>query len=74
MAAMTMLIWLGAALTVVGIIMLGWCIVLTVRARKSGLDDTALRARLQRLVALNFGALAVSAMGLMMVIVGILLG
>jgi len=73
MSIFTLLIWLGAGLTVLGIAMLIWCVVLAVRAKRSGLDDAAIKARLQRVVALNLGALAVSAVGLMMVILGVFL-
>lgn len=67
----TAFIWAGAALTLVGIGMLVACIVMAMRARRAGLEDAALKARLQKVVALNLGALAVSAIGLMMVIFGI---
>lgn len=73
MSVFTILIWSGAGLTVVGIAMLGWCIVMAMRARRSGLDDDAVKARLQKVVALNLGALAVSAIGLMMVVLGVFL-
>ena len=71
---MEVLVWIGAGLTLVGLLGLVWCIVLAIRARRSGLPDDEVRARLQRVVALNLGALAVSALGLMAVIVGIFLG
>jgi hypothetical protein len=70
---MELLVWIGAGLTLLGLLGLVWCIVLAVRARRSGLPDDQVRARLQRVVALNLGALAVSALGLMAVIVGIFL-
>ncbi len=67
------LIWAGAAVTVLGLLGLIWCIVTVTRARAAGLDEAALKARLQRVVAYNLGALGVSAIGLMMVVVGIFL-
>lgn len=70
---MEMLIWAGAAVSLIGVAGLIWCILLAVRARKAGLDDAELRARLQKVVALNMGALFVSAIGLMMVVAGIFL-
>ncbi|MBL4927276.1 hypothetical protein [Fuscibacter oryzae] len=70
---MGLLIWIGAALTLAGIAGLVWCIVLAMRLRKAGLPDDALRARLQRVVMLNLGALGVSALGLMAVVMGIAL-
>ena len=71
--AMDAVIWGGAGVTVLGVLGLMWCIVLAVRARKSGLPDDQVRAALQRVVAWNLGALAVSALGLMAVIAGVIL-
>ena len=71
---MDKVIWVGAALTMIGVLALVWCIVLAMRARKSGLPEDQIKAQLQRVVALNLGALAVSAIGLMAVIVGVILG
>ncbi|AZQ67432.1 hypothetical protein EF888_09990 [Silicimonas algicola] len=71
---MELLVWIGAAVTLAGLAGLVWCIVLVTRARNAGLDDAALKARLQRVVALNLGALLLSALGLMLVILGIILG
>lgn len=68
------LIWTGTAVTLLGLVGLIGCILMVARARKAGLDDAALKARLQRVVAWNMGALFVSAIGLMMVVVGIFLG
>lgn len=71
---MDWLIWTGAAVTLAGLGGLVWCILKVAAARRAGLPDAALRARLQRVVALNLGALFLSAIGLMMVVAGILLG
>jgi hypothetical protein len=71
---MQALIWTGAALTLAGIAGLGYCVLKALRARKSGLDDAAMRAALQKVVTLNLAALGVSALGLMLVIAGIVLG
>lgn len=68
------LIWIGALVTVVGLIGLIWCIVSVARARKKELDDAAMKQQLQKVVAVNMAALFLSAIGLMMVVVGILLG
>jgi len=70
---MEAIVWIGAALTVVGLAMLMWCIVAVMRAKRAGLDDAELKARLQKVVALNLAALGVSGLGLMIVIVGIFL-
>ncbi len=70
---MDWMIWLGALVTLAGLAGLIWCIVTVTRARRAGLSDAALKARLQKVVALNLGALFLSVIGLMMVVVGILL-
>ena len=70
---MQWLIWSGAALTLIGVIGLLWCIRMVVVNRRKNLAEAQMRAALQRVVALNIGALAVSGIGLMMVVVGIIL-
>ena len=71
---MAILIPIGAVVTLIGLAGLLWCIFRVAKARRSGLDDEALSAVLQSTVAMNLGALFLSALGLMMVVVGILLG
>ena len=68
------LIWAGAALTLVGLIGLVYCILRAARAKRAGLDDTAMRAELQRVVVINLAAVGLSALGLAAVVTGILLG
>jgi hypothetical protein len=70
----TWLIWGGAALTLAGIGLLVWCVLRVLAARRAGLDDQEMRARMQKAVTLNLLALFVSCIGLMMVILGIFLG
>jgi len=70
---MEMLIYIGAAVALAGVATLIWCVILAVRARKSGLDQAAQRAALQKVVVLNMGALGISALGLMLVVAGIML-
>lgn len=70
---MEALVWIGAAVTLLGLVGLIWCIVKVRRSRSQGLDEDALKAELQKVVALNLGALLLSAFGLMMVVVGIIL-
>ena len=68
------LIWIGAAVSVAGLVGLIWCIAKVWKAKKSGLSDEELRATVQSVVPLNTGALFLSVIGLMMVILGISLG
>jgi uncharacterized membrane protein len=70
---MDWLIWIGAAVSLGGVAGLLRCIQLALRARKSGLESTAMRARLQQIVTFNLAALGVSALGLMLVVTGIIL-
>lgn len=68
------LIWAGAALTLVGLAGLIYCMLRAARAKRAGLDDAAMRAELQRVVTINLAAVGVSALGLAAVVAGILLG
>ena len=71
---METLVWIGAALSVAGLVGILGCILAVLRARRAGLPDAELRAHLRRVVAWNMGALMTSALGLGMVAVGIILG
>ena len=71
---MEWLIWLGALVSLIGLAGLVWCIIKVWSARKAGLDDDSLRAEIRKVVPLNTGALFLSVIGLMLVVVGILLG
>ncbi|MEM8631607.1 MAG: hypothetical protein AAGF74_10250 [Pseudomonadota bacterium] len=67
---MEILIWCGAVLTLGGVGLLIWCVIAALSARRAGLEDAALRARLQKLTAVNLGALSLSGLGLMLIVVG----
>lgn len=71
---MEILIWIGAAVTVAGILGLLWTVVLVRKAKAAGGDDEALRQRLQKIIPINLAALLFSVLGLMAVILGISLG
>lgn len=70
---MDWLIWPGAIVAVVGVFGLAYCVRTAIKIRAENLDEAQMKARLQGLVALNMGALAISSIGLMMVVIGILL-
>lgn len=70
---MDMIVWAGAAISLAGVAGLVWCIVYVIRLRRATLDETTLRTRMQKAVLVNFAALAVSTLGLMMVVAGIFL-
>ena len=71
---MDILIWIGAAVTALGFVGVVWSIVLVLRARHAGLDEAGMRQRLQRALPINLGALLLSVLGLMLVVLGIVLG
>jgi hypothetical protein len=71
---MQTLIWAGALVSLAGIGGLLYCVMRALKARRAGLSDAEMRAELQRVVGINMAALGVSALGLMLVVLGILLG
>lgn len=71
---MQTLIWAGALVSLMGVAGLVYCVLRALRVRRAGLGDEAMRAELQQVVVINMGALAVSALGLMLVVLGIFLG
>ncbi|WP_025061821.1 hypothetical protein [Sulfitobacter guttiformis] len=66
-------IWSGTALSLLGLLGLVYCIIRVSRAKRANLTDDAMRAELKKVVPLNLGALFLSVIGLMMVIIGIFL-
>jgi hypothetical protein len=71
---MEWLVWIGAAVTLAGVAGLVWSLLIVVRARRAGLQDAALRARMGRALPINVGALLLSFLGLGCVVVGVVLG
>ncbi len=71
---MEILVWLGALVSLLGLAGLVWCILRVWNARKAGLGDDELRAVVQRIMPLNTGALFLSMIGLILVVLGVLLG
>ncbi len=67
------LIWAGVGATLAGVAGLAWCVIDVARAKRARLDDADLRRRVQRAIAVNLGAVAVSALGLGLVILGLVL-
>ncbi len=70
---MEYLIWIGTVLSLLGLIGIFWSIYAVIRARRAGLDEAGLKARLSRILPVNMMALLVSVLGLMTVILGIAL-
>ena len=70
---MEILIWIGSILSLLGLVGLLWCINTILRAKKAAVSDEELRMSLQKVVPFNMAALFLSAIGLMLVILGIML-
>ena len=70
---MEILIWIGSILSLLGLVGLLWCIKTVLRAKKAAVSDEKLRMSLQKVVPFNMAALFLSAIGLMLVILGIML-
>ena len=70
---METLIWIGSILSLLGLVGLLWCIKTVLRAKKAAVSDEELRMSLQKVVPFNMAALFLSAIGLMLVILGIML-
>ena len=71
---MEWLVWIGASLSTIGLVGIIYSIVAVTSAKRAGLDDDVLRARLTKILPVNIGSLLLSILGLMMVVVGVLLG
>ena len=70
---MELLIWMGSFLSILGLVGLFWCIKTVLKAKKLATTDDELRSSLRRAVPLNMASLFLSALGLMLVILGIML-
>lgn len=70
---MEMLVWIGAAITLAGFFGLLACVWRVQKARRAGLEDEALREEIRKVIPLNMGALFLSVIGLMCVVIGVLL-
>ena len=70
---MEFLIWGGAVVSFSGLVGLIWCIIKARQAKNTTSSDEELNAAIRKLIPWNMGALFLSAIGLMIVIVGIFL-
>lgn len=71
---MEIIVWIGAALSAIGLCGIVYSIVAVARAKRANLSDEDLRARVSAILPLNLIALFVSMIGLMAVIIGVMLG
>jgi hypothetical protein len=70
---MDILVPIGSFVALLGLFGLGYCVWLAIKAKRAGLSDADMKAQLQKVVVLNMAAMGLSAIGLMMVVIGVLL-
>jgi hypothetical protein len=70
---MESLVWIGALVSLIGLAGIIYCIVRMGKAKRAKLSDDDMRSAIQSIVPINMGALFLSVIGLMLVVVGILL-
>ena len=70
---MDFLIILGTVVTLIGLGVLIWCILMVASARRNIKDNFQMRERLQKMAAINMLALFLSFIGLMIVVIGVIL-
>mgnify|MGYP000173117011 CR=1 FL=1 len=71
---MDILIWVGVAVSLIGLLGLVYCILFVAKAKRRALNDDDMKAVLQKALPLNLGSLFLSVIGLMLVILGIFFG
>jgi heme/copper-type cytochrome/quinol oxidase subunit 2 len=66
-----MIVWCGAAIALIGLFGIVWCILRVSQAKRADLPEEEMKNVLQSVLPLNLGALFLSFLGLMIVGVGI---
>jgi hypothetical protein len=64
---------IGLVVTLIGLAGLGYCIVQGLRIRRAGLPASEIHARLHRLLAVNLASVALAALGLAILLAGLML-
>lgn len=68
------LVWIGALISIIGLAGIVYSIVAVARAKRQNLSDEDLRTKMAKVLPVNMGALFLSVIGLMMIILGISFG
>ena len=71
---MEYVVWIGAVLSLIGLTGIAYSIVIVVKAKRANLSDEELRAKISKMLPINLGALLLSTIGLMAVVIGVVLG
>ena len=72
-AHVEILVWIGGGLSLAGFFGLLWCVWRVISARRKATNDDELRAVLQGVLPYNMGALGLSVIGLMLIMIGFML-
>lgn len=70
---MEILVWIGAAFTLIGMAGVMYSMIMVALAKRQGLSEDALRDRIRKMIPVNLGTLFIAMIGLMMVVVGVML-
>lgn len=70
---MTVLVILGSVMVVLGLVGLGYCIRTGLRIKRDKPAPDVARVQLQQLVAVNLGSVGLAALGLGVIVIGLVL-
>lgn len=70
---MELLIWVGTAISAIGLAGLIWCIAAIFRAKRADLPEEEMREKLRRAVNVNLAAFMLSVFGLIVIVFGVIL-
>ena len=68
------MVWIGTIMTLIGLAGVLWCIRKAAWLKRVELDDTAIRAELNKLIFGHMAAIGLAFLGLGLLVVGLLLG
>ena len=68
--AMVVMIWIGAVLSVIGLIGVLWCLRKAAWLRKAELDDATARTEIQRMIFVHMFAIGFAFLGLGLLVTG----
>lgn len=70
---MTFLVWLGLAMAVFGVVLIGWCILRAVAIRRGDLSEDAIAGGIRRILLYNTVAVGIAFFGLAFMLLGLLI-
>ena len=70
---MGVLIWIGAAMAVIGLVGLGWCIQRAIAMKRNPLPDEEAQGVFRALALINMASVAFAGLGLGLLVVGLIL-